>query len=95
MCLIITELATLISFAVWFFDSKSKEHKTGMLVLMYLGASVMWSVDGFFALSEGEPFFNLSLNDALLGILVVVCGLILYLLIMLFSKVKFTHKSRT
>lgn len=95
MCLIITELAALISFAVWFFDSKSKEHKTGMLVLMYLGASVMWSVDGFFALSEGEPFFDLSLNDALLGILVVVCGLILYSLIMLSAKVKSRHKAHS
>lgn len=95
MCLIITELAALISFAVWFFDSKSKEHKTGMLVLMYLGASVMWSVDGFFALSKGEPFFDLSLNDALLGISVVVCGIVLYSLLMLFAKVKSRHKAHS
>jgi hypothetical protein len=36
----------------------------------------MWLVDGCFRLTEGEPFLELSRNDTLLGVTVVVLGLI-------------------
>lgn len=45
---------------------------------MYFGAALMWSVDGFFALAQGEPFLEISMNDALLGVTVVLCGALLF-----------------
>ena len=40
----------------------------------------MWMVDGFFNLAEGEPFLELTADDASLGLLVVVAGLLVYFL---------------
>ena len=55
---------------------------------MYWGASLMWTIDGFFSVAEGEPFLNLSADDALLGLLIVICGLAAWLLILLYRDPK-------
>jgi uncharacterized membrane protein len=56
------------------------KNKIGLLALFYMGASVMWCVDGFASLAEGETFIEISdkaamADDALLGIWVVLLGL--------------------
>ena len=56
---------------------------------MYWGAGLMWVVDGIACLAEGEAFIEIAdtaamLDDAILGIVVVVAGLVawaMYLLI--------------
>lgn len=88
MCLIITFVAGLIALTIWLLDKKRKNSKTGFLVLMYFGASLMWCVDGFFALAENEPFFNISLDDTYLGLTVITCGLLLYFIYRLFLRFK-------
>lgn len=76
MCLILTFIAAIISTALYFLYPKfSKSFSLEYLTLMYWGASLMWSVDGFFRLIEGEGFFDLSMNDTLLGLLIIICGL--------------------
>lgn len=76
MCLILTFIAAIISTALYFLCPKfSNRFSLEYLTLMYWGASLMWSVDGFFRLIEGEAFFDLSMNDTLLGLLIIVCGL--------------------
>jgi hypothetical protein len=74
MCLILTACAAVAATLMWRMkkDSSLKLH---VLALIYWGAALMWSVDGFFALSEGKPFVEISLSDTLLGILVVIGGL--------------------
>ena len=47
---------------------------------MYWGASLMWTVDGINGLIEGEGFIEIAdtaamLDDAVLGLLVVIVGL--------------------
>lgn len=84
MCLIITAFAAVIASILWYFGSGSK--KLGTLALMYWGAALMWSVDGIFSVLEGEGFFNFSADDALLGIVVVFCGLIAWLLLPLWDS---------
>ncbi|MGN0902109.1 MAG: hypothetical protein ACI4M9_02380 [Succinivibrio sp.] len=42
--------------------------------VMFGSASLMWIVDCLFAASEGEGFFDLSLDDTLLGLTIVVSG---------------------
>lgn len=76
MCLIITAFAAVITTIIWYFRANEKKYGLGILSLMYWGASLMWLVDGFFCVAEGEPFLDLSANDALLGIVIVLCGLV-------------------
>ena len=81
MTLIITALAALIAAAIYLFNpSVARSYQIGSLALIYLGAALMWCVDGFASLAEGEPFVELSdtaamADDALLGLCVVVLGL--------------------
>lgn len=55
----------------------------GSLALAFWGASLMWCVDGFANLAEGEPFIELTdpalmADDALLGFVVVAAALALW-----------------
>lgn len=80
MTLIITAIAALIASALWFANRTNDTMKFGVLALMYWGASLMWCVDGIACVLEGEPFVELvdkaaMLDDAKLGVLVVVVGL--------------------
>jgi len=81
MTLIFTALAAVIATLIRFsIPVKAKELHVGLLALIYIGAAVMWCVDGFAALAEGESFVELSdratvRDDALLGVCVVALGL--------------------
>lgn len=86
MCLLITVLAAVIATIAWYVKIPNSLNKVGSLCLIYWGASLMWLVDAFFCLAEGEPFLNLSLNDALLGFTVVLCGLAAWVIILLKAK---------
>lgn len=87
MCLLITAFAAVIATIIWFFQPDfSKIAKLGTLALMYWGAALMWTVDGFFSVAEGEGFLDLSLNDALLGMVIILCGLIVWMIILLFNN---------
>lgn len=83
MCLLITAFAAVIATIIWFFQPDfSKIAKLGTLALMYWGAALMWTVDGFFSVSEGGDFLDLSLNDAVLGMVIILCGLIVWMIIL-------------
>lgn len=86
--MIITAASAIISLALWLFDKNNKLYKIGFLVLMYFGATLMWTVDGLFSLATGEPFLEISANDTLLGITVVVFGIIAYAVVLLINKLK-------
>lgn len=88
MCLIITALAALGTGLFWYFKDRNNTYKSGILALMYVGATLMWFVDcSIAALSEGEAFLDLSLDDTMLGLLIVVSGFVAYLGILFFSKI--------
>lgn len=88
MCLLITLFAAVISSIAWFVSNPQKNLQLGTLSLMYWGAGLMWIVDCIFALSEGEPFLDLSGDDAALGAVVVLCGLIAWFVLLLFKNPK-------
>ncbi|MCR4717870.1 MAG: hypothetical protein K5656_11900 [Lachnospiraceae bacterium] len=88
MCLIITACAAAITAALYFTKYSDEKYNLLMLVLMYLSASLMWSVDGIFSVIGGESFFDMSANDALLGLLVVVAGAALWAVTLIINKVK-------
>ena len=76
MCLILTCIAAVITTVLYFrYPKISARFSLEHLALMYWGAALMWSVDGVFRLMEGEHFLELTLNDTLLGMLIVICGL--------------------
>ena len=68
---------------MWYFVQNRKAAKLGILAMMYWGASIMWTVDGVFNIIHGESFLDLSGNDALLGLTIVLCGLIAWTFILL------------
>lgn len=79
MCLIITILAAVCASAFWYIKDRDNLHKSGILALMYWGAALMWLVDCVFAATSGEAFLDLSIDDTILGVIVVACGFVAYL----------------
>ena len=80
MTLVITLLAAAVATIAWYAKAPDSKLRLGVLALIYWGASLMWTVDGINGLVEGEGFIEITdtaamLDDALLGILVVVIGL--------------------
>ena len=85
MTLILTAAAAAIVTLIYFRDPASaRARHLGGLALMYWGAALMWCVDGFAALAEGEPFVELSdaaamADVALLGLCVIGLGIVVWL----------------
>lgn len=46
--------------------------------LAFWGAAIMWAVDCVANRMEGEPLFDLSREDAVLGAIILAAGLALY-----------------
>lgn len=88
MCLLITALAAVITTLVWYFKGSGEKLRLETLALMYWGATLMWLVDGFFLLSEGEPFLDTSWDDALLGFVIVLSGLVVWTALLLYDDPK-------
>ena len=93
MTLLITIFAAVISTVIWYKGAPANEMKVSTLCFMYWGASIMWSIDAVFEYAElGAEYFmpNLEdmLNDAYLGISVVVLGLVIWLVTLLASDPK-------
>ena len=86
MCLLITLFAAVIATIVWYVQIPNYRYKICKLGFIYWGASLMWLVDAFFCIAEGEPFLDMSLNDALLGLTVVLCGLLAWAAILLIKS---------
>ena len=93
MCLLITVLAAVIATIVWYVKIPKNLYNVGTLCLIYWGASLMWLVDAFFCLTEGEPFLDISLNDALLGFVVALCGLVAWVVILLLKGPKISSRN--
>ena len=85
MCLILTCFAAVIASILWYFKDEKNLYKLGTLALMYWGACLMWFVDCFFALMQEEAFLDLSLNDTLLGILIILCGVLMWFAILIYN----------
>ena len=88
MCLIISAIAAEISTTLYLLSSRRKELKLNMLMYMFIGSTLMWLVDGFFCLAEGEPFLDVSADDALLGLVIVVCAVAVWLAALAIGRAK-------
>ncbi len=93
MTLIVSACAAIIATIAWRLVSPESRIRVGTLALFYWGASLMWCVDGFASLAEGEGFIELTdkaamLDDAVLGALVVVVGLAAWAVYLFFARRK-------
>lgn len=76
MCEIMTIIASVVCTIVFFIQKKQgKTDKTfGLGMFMFWGASLMWLVDCIFSAAGGEGFFDISREDAFLGIIILTAG---------------------
>ncbi len=88
MCLIMTYIATAIFFVLWLFNKDKKTGSKSLLsaTLMFGGAGLMWSVDGIASLLEGESFFDISIEDTVLGAIIIASGLAVYVIVSLIER---------
>ncbi len=80
MCEIMTIIAA-IAFTAFYFIGKrrgqpSKAAFTAML--MFWGAALMWAVDCVAEKMGGEPLFDISREDTILGFIILGAGLLVY-----------------
>jgi len=90
MCLIITA-CTAAAFTLAFFMKKKSggDYKSVfMAMLMFWAASLMWSIDGIASVLEGEGFFDISLEDTILGVIIQASGIAVFMLHSLWQKRK-------
>lgn len=92
MCEIMTICAATIFSALYFVQKKNgKNYRNAEFAsLMFWGASLMWLCDCIFSAAGGEPFFDISAKDTLLGAIIIAAGLAIFTLRELHSK--FTKK---
>lgn len=98
MTLVITFLAAAIVTVIWYATAPNNNLRLGTLALMYWGATLMWCVDGINGLIEEEGFIEIAdtaamLDDAILGLIVVIVGLAAWALYLVIKDPK--HVLRT
>ena len=77
MCLIFTAVAAAVFGVLYFVSNKRRGQGYKSLAtaaLICTAAALMWCVDGFAAVAAGDPFFDLSADNAALGVVVVAAG---------------------
>ena len=81
MCELMT-IAAAVVFTVLYFRFRDGVHARSLFntMMMFWGAALMWSVDCVFSFREGEGFFDLSARDAILGLIILACGLVFFAL---------------
>lgn len=80
MCLLMTVFAALVFTVLWAAAKKQgQKHKSlWTTLLMFWAASLMWSVDGIASVLSGESFFDISVSDTILGVIVLAAGLLVF-----------------
>ncbi len=90
MCLIMTIIAALV-FSLAFLKNQKKGKEVKSLfttMLMFWAAALMWSMDGIASVLGGEGFFDLSLEDGILGFIIIASGLLIFGFLSLLQKKK-------
>ena len=88
MCEIITILAAAAFTAIYFVGKRNGKPSPAVFttMLMFWGAALMWSVDCVANRLEGEPLFDLSREDTMLGFIILGTGLLVYAALALFGR---------
>ena len=80
MCELMT-IAAALAFTVLYFAGRRAGKPSAAAfttMLMFWGAALMWAVDCVAEKLDGEPLFDLSREDAILGGIILAAGLLVY-----------------
>ena len=80
MCEIMTIVAALVFTALYFVGKRKGKPSNAVFttMLMFWGAALMWSVDCVATKMEGEPLFDISREDTILGFIILGAGLLVF-----------------
>lgn len=83
MTLLITIFAAVTVTVIWYVSEKARKLNIGMLMYMFWGASIMWTVDAVAEYIElGADYFTPAaadmINDAFLGLSVIALALVIW-----------------
>lgn len=83
MTLLLTAIAAVLVSVIWYTSPKARALKVHVLCYMFWGASLMWLVDAVAEYMElGAAYFTPEaadmMNDAFLGLSVIVLGFIIW-----------------
>lgn len=87
MCFLITAYAAIIASILWFAYPQAKLN-FAPLSLILSGATLMWFVDCCVSYIEGEGFLDISIDDTILGFVVLLCALILWFCLNIYAHLK-------
>ncbi len=100
MTLLLASLAAVISSIVWYLSKTARILHIGTLSLMLWGASLMWLVDAIHEyITLGAAYFTpnakVMMNDAFLGMSVVVLALVIWFVCVLIHDPMHVIKTRS
>ncbi|MBP5442752.1 MAG: hypothetical protein J6Y60_05885 [Treponema sp.] len=90
MCEIMTIAAAVIFTVVFAMQKKKGVFNKPVFgtMLMFWGAALMWAVDGIACVLEGESFFDISMEDTILGFIILGAGLVIFAFMLLLNRAK-------
>lgn len=90
MCLIMTIITACVLSSIFIMQRNKGTTKKSLTtaILMFWAAAIMWCVDSITCVLEGEPFFDISKEDSILGVIVVAIGLAVFAILSLLEKRK-------
>jgi hypothetical protein len=88
MCEIMTIVAALAFTVVYFADKRRGIASSAVFttMMMFWGAALMWGVDCVAEKMAGEPLFDISKEDTILGIIILGAGLLVFAGLSLFGR---------
>ena len=93
MCEIMT-ICAAVAFTALYMAAKRRGKPAGALftaALMFWGAALMWAVDCTANAIDGEPFFDFSREDTVLGFIILGAGVAAYAALALVQRL--THRA--
>ena len=80
MCELMTIFAAIVFTAIYFIGKRKGKVRPAVFttMLVFWGAALMWSVDCVANALEGEPLFDISREDTVLGFIILAAGLLLF-----------------
>ena len=90
MCEIMTIVAAAAFTLLFAMQKKSGTIKKSVFttMLMFWGAAIMWATDGIANVIGGEGFFEISMEDTILGLIILAFGLAVFAVLSVAEKRK-------
>lgn len=95
MCLIMTSVTALVFTILWLVTKIRGQERKSLFtsLLMFWAAALMWSVDGIASVIGGESFFDISMEDTILGFIILALGLAIFAFLFIRESKKVKEKN--